>query len=501
MSSERLQPGLARPRLRGVRFRVVVAYVVLVASGLAVANLIVRQMLLSRLDHTVEQALSQEVEELRQLAEGGVDPTTGEPFRGDVEAIFTTFLNRNVPSDGEAFYTVVDGRGFLTSFEPPDRRLLDIPEVADAVAEATSSTRVDVDTSAGPARVLVVPLRQEVDESGETTPRGVFVVAFFTAEERAEIDDALRVVALVSVLVVVASSIAAWSLAGRVLRPVARLTDAATRITETDLSARIPVEGRDELAQLTETFNSMLDRLEAAVTSQRQFLNDIAHDLRTPLTIVRGHLEMLSDDPAERAETLALVADELERMSRYVADLLVLAKAEQPDFLRLGLVDVGEWARDLYAKVAAFGDATIVLGEVPEPGMVIGELDADRLTQAVLNLMVNAAQHTGEGDTIELSAVSEGGQLVVTVTDTGSGIDPELLSTMFVRTARGDTSRVARREGTGLGLAIVRAIAEAHGGSVGVESTVGEGSTFRLTVPLDPSGTLGIDEEDPCPAS
>jgi two-component system, OmpR family, sensor kinase len=484
---------------RGIRPRVVVAYVVLVATGLLVANLVVRQVLLGRLDRTVEAALTQEVEELRQLADG-VDPATGEPFAGDVAAIFDTFLRRNVPADGEAFYTVVDGEGYLTSFEPPDRRLLNHPEVAAVVADATTATRLDVGTDAGPARVLVVPLEQDQGDSADPEPRGVFVVALFTADERAEIDQALAVVGIVSLVVVLASSVAAWSLAGRVLRPVARLTDTATRITETDLSARIPVEGQDELARLTGTFNSMLDRLEHAATSQRQFLNDIAHDLRTPLTIVQGHLEMLSDDPEERADTLALVADELDRMGRYVSDLLVLAKAEQPDFLHLGLVDVGEWVQDLHAKASGLGEASIVLGEVPPPGVLVAEADGDRLTQAALNVIVNAVQQTAADDEIRISASARLGDLVVSIADTGPGIGPELVTSLFERTTRGDSSRRSRREGTGLGLAIVRAITEAHGGSVSVDTEPGRGSTFHLTIPLDPSGHLEP-EELPCPAS
>jgi HAMP domain-containing protein len=172
----------------------------------------------------------------------------------------------------------------------------------------------------------------------------------------------------VSVAVLVLASVAAWSLAGRVLRPVAQLTDTALQITETDLSARIPVEGDDELARLGHTINSMLDRLETAVVSQRSFLNDIAHDLRTPITVVRGHLEVLGDDPHERQETLELVTEELDRMGRFVSDLLVLAKAEQPDFLRVGLVDLGEWAGDLLSRVESLADRRFVLDPVPSPG-------------------------------------------------------------------------------------------------------------------------------------
>ena len=119
-------------------------------------------------------------------------------------------------------------------------------------------------------------------------------------------------------------------------RPAAALGDTARSISETDLSRRIPVTGNDEIAELARTFNAMLDRLERAFATQRAFVSDASHELRTPITIVRGHLELLGDDPEERRETVALVTDELDRMSRFVDDLLLLARAEREDFLRVG---------------------------------------------------------------------------------------------------------------------------------------------------------------------
>lgn len=495
MNLVRSTAAATRRWLRGIRPRVVVTYIALMLTALVAANLVVRQVLLDRLDQSIESALDQEVEELRQLA-GGTDPATGEPFGDDVEALFDTFLRRNVPEDGEAFYTVVDGDPFLTSFTPPAPLLSDADLLA-RVSDMSEPRRFDHDTTAGRARVQAIPLTAEVADAGDAPEEevlGHFVVAFFPVEERAEIVQAVGLVAVVSAAVLLAASVVAWTLAGRVLRPVARLTDTATRITESDLSARIPVEGDDELDRLGATFNAMLDRLERASTTQRQFLNDIAHDLRTPLTVVRGHLEMLDDDPHSRAETLELVTDELDRMGRYVADLLVLAKAEQPDFLRLGLVDLGEWAEDLLTNAERLGERHFVLEHAPQPGVAIAEADGERLTQAVLNLILNAVQHTSAGDEIRIAVQVVRGEAVVTVSDTGPGVEPELLSHLFERATRGDRSRGDRREGTGLGLAIVRAIAEAHGGSASVESEPGQGATFTLTVPLDPAGRVSLEE-------
>ena len=155
----------------------------------------------------------------------------------------------------------------------------------------------------------------------------MFVVAFFPDADQAEIAQVIRVAALIGLAVLAVSSVLAWTLAGRVLSPVREMTRTARRITGSDLSARIPVEGHDELAELGHTFNDMVERVEEGFRAQRRFLDDVAHELRTPITIARGHLEFLGDDPVERAETIEIVTEELDRMSRYVGELLLLAKA------------------------------------------------------------------------------------------------------------------------------------------------------------------------------
>lgn len=227
----------------------------------------------------------------------------------------------------------------------------------------------------------------------------------------------------------------------------------------------------------------MLDRLEAGFRSQRDVLDDVAHELRTPITIVRGHLELLDDDPAERAATVELCLDELDRMNRYVDELLVVASARRPDFLHLAPVDVGELAESLLAKVSALGDRDWRLVEAPRPGACFVEADEARLTQAVVNLAGNAVQHSDDGSRIELALRCEGDELMLSVRDHGVGIDPEVREEMFSRFSRAAGSRAGRPEGTGLGLAIVAAIAEAHGGTVAADDPPDGGARFTLTIP------------------
>jgi signal transduction histidine kinase len=309
---------------------------------------------------------------------------------------------------------------------------------------------------------------------------GVFAVANRFEGEREEVDDALRVAIGVSLAVLALSSLLAWVVAGRVLAPLRLLSDTAHSIGESDLTRRIPVTGDDELAELARTFNAMLGRLEAAFESQKAFIADAGHELRTPITIVRGHLETLGDDPEDRRDTVELVTDELERMSRLVDELSLLAKARRPDFVRPEPIALDQLTRRLFAKASALAPRAWRL-DAPGGGEI--EADPQRLTEAVLNLAQNAVEHTGEGDLIELGARLADNHARLWVRDSGPGIDPAARERIFERFGRGENA-AGRREGSGLGLAITRAIAEAHGGGVELDSRPGHGATFTLSIPV-----------------
>ena len=271
------------------------------------------------------------------------------------------------------------------------------------------------------------------------------------------------------------------------LAPLRVLRDTARSISESDLTRRIPVEGDDELADLARTFNAMLDRLEDAFASQRAFVSDASHELRTPITIVRGHLELLEDDPKERAETIELVTDELDRMGRLVNDLLLLAKAQRPDFLQPEPIDAGEFTRELFAKASALAGRDWRLGEVAG-GRIVA--DRQRLTQAVMNLSENAVNHTSERDAVELGSAIRNGHVRLWVRDTGPGVSEGEREHIFERFARG--SEATRADGSGLGLAITQAIAEAHNGHVELDSRPGAGARFTVVIPTRPSKEVGI---------
>ena len=462
-----------------IRVRIVVGYVVLLAVALAISILLTHQVLAGRLEREIDQALTQEVEELRNLA-GGTDPQTGEPFGNDVEAIFDTFLRRNVPATNESFFTLVDDEVFLVSFDAPPTVWTD-RELIGAWASVTEPTRAAAPSDEGEVRYLAVPLGND----GETA--GVFVVAHFADDDRDEVLVVVRVLTAAGIVVLAASALLAWSLSGRVLRPVRDLTATAHRITETDLSQRLEVTGHDELTELGSTFNAMVDRLEESFEQQRQFLDDVAHELRTPITIVQGNVDLLPDDPAERAASVETINDELSRMNRYVDDLLLLAKAERGDFLRIEPVDVGELATTVIDRVRPLGTRDWQLAAAPPGGSVALLADRARIVQALLNLATNACQHTDDDDMIEIGFESTGGTVKMWVRDTGPGIDPDVIDQLFERRFRGAASRARRAEGMGIGLSIVDAIARGHGGHAEAANDPAGGARFTIELPLEPT--------------
>lgn len=445
-------------------------FIAVVALAVVGSVLVGRQVLLARLDARIDGELRQEVEELRRLADG-VDPETGAPFGTDVARIFDLYVERNVAYQHERVFFYLDGAVYRPEVLPPGYE--PPPEIERRWAALDTPQRGQFTSGVGTVDFLALPL----EESDRTL--GVFVVAIYGDVEREEVAQVIGTMSVVGVVAIVVASAFAWFGSGRILAPIRRLTETAETISDRDIDQRIDVTGDDDVARLARTFNAMLDRLQEAFVTQRQFLNDVGHELRTPITIVRGHLEVLGDDPEERRETVALVVDELERMRRLVDELVVLAKAGQPDFLDLSPVEIDELVAEIGRKAERLADRTWRL-ETAGAGVI--EADRQRLTQAMVQLAQNAVQHTGEDDTITLGATMVDREAYFWVRDTGPGFggsDPRLLFERFVG---------ERADGTGLGLAIVRAIARAHGGEVSAREAPGGGAMFTIQVPQQAQG-------------
>ena len=319
------------------------------------------------------------------------------------------------------------------------------------------------------------------------TSSGALVIVTFLDDAEKGLNELIRTYAITALLsLIVITGLAAWQ-AGRLLAPLGRLSDTAEEITATDLSRRLPETGNDDITALTRTVNGMLVRLEEAFVGQRQFLDDAGHELRTPLTVLRGHLEVLDQgDPHDVAETRALLLDELDRMSRLVGDLILLAKTGRPDFLDVQPVSLERLTHTILAKARGLGDRTWRLDGA---GEAIVTMDEQRITQAVLQLADNAVKHTEPDDVVAIGSAAADGWARIWVRDTGPGVPAEDQDRIFDRFAR---SRVSDEdEGFGLGLSIVNAIVEAHAGTVTVEDAVPTGACFVINLQLEPDLTNG----------
>jgi signal transduction histidine kinase len=475
-----------------VRVRITAAVALLTALALSGAGLLVYVIEGQRIDNEIAQRVDQQFEEFRKFQAQGVDPATGAPY-ASVAALLGAFLLQQVPDSDEALVTWYD-EGDGTGPGPQQVSAHGYTGADKAAFEAAAATIVDdngttrIDTPKGE-----LVLNAQTIRIGDET--GALIVVTSTGDARAGLSETIRtyvVVALLSLLVITAFAAAQ---SGRLLAPLRTLRETAEEINDSDLSQRLPETGNDDITALTRTFNRMLDRLEAAFVGQRQFLDDAGHELRTPLTVLRGHLELLDvGNPEEIAETRELLLDEVDRMSRLVGELILLAQSDRPDFVTPRPVDLTGLTVDTLAKARGLGDRTWILDETAS---VTVPVDEQRLTQALLQLCDNAVKHTDVGDEIALGSSYDGTSARLWVRDTGPGVDPGHREQIFERFGRGAVPDAD--EGFGLGLSIVRAIAQAHGGTVSLEDEQPHGARFVITLPIpgvEPSGTDDRSEDE-----
>ena len=319
---------------------------------------------------------------------------------------------------------------------------------------------------------------------GQHTPREIFDIV------RHDQLELLRNYSLIGfAILIVVGSICIYFLSRMMLKPVDRVSSLATRISSTNLKERINYQGPDdEIKRLADTFDSMLERLEEAFESQKQFIQDASHELRTPIAIAQTNIEVLEMDNKATIKDYERLKDilklNLERMSTLSEKLLLLSEVEQEQrnwmTVDLALL-LTEIISELKTKAGESG-VSFELEPIDESIPVLG--DAFRLKQVFVNLADNAIKYNRPGGEVKISARPDDAQVVVEIKDNGIGISQADQQRIFERFYRVDKSRSRAQGGSGLGLAIVKKIMEEHGGTVSVESTLGKGSTFRVTLPL-----------------
>jgi len=477
-------------RRLSLRARLVLGVVALSAIGLAAADIAtyasLRSFLLDRVDATLAAGRGDVVR--RAFEPPAID---GQPALGDGDG-FNGGRGSRPPVSGVDWFQIrtIDGQviagGFLVGSGPPPRIPSDLP-LPSATADGDATTSLTVPAKTGGERYRVV-----VSRVPRTQNR-----LFLVAASLSDVDATLRRLFLIEVLTTVSVLAAITGLGLWVvrlgLRPLREIETTAAAIAEGDLSQRVErAEPQTEVGRLGLSLNAMLTQIETAFRAQeaserklRRFVADASHELRTPLTAVRAYAELFDRGAATRpddlARSMAGITRESERMSLLVDDLLLLAHLDEGRPLASERVELDAIVREA-ADAAQVVDPERRLTLETSPATVAG--DRDRLRQLLDNLLVNVRAHTPAGSPVEVSLSRDAATATIGVHDTGPGLSEEQAAHVFERFYRTDDSRARSSGGTGLGLSIVAAIAKAHGGSVAVESVVGEGATFTVTLPL-----------------
>lgn len=372
--------------------------------------------------------------------------------------------------NGQILFSSDNAAGFTTAMDPEG---IEQPEPVFSEVEIQET----------PFRVLTIPLEVESSITG-------WLQIGLTLTEIHYTQRLLQIVFGISgIFAIIVAGIVGWLVTARALDPLVTMAQVATKITSTDdLSQRIPISaGReDEIGELVLNFNQTLVRLERLFNAQRRFLADVSHELRTPLTVIKGNVGLMRMMHEFDDESLTSIESEVDRLTRLVGDLLLMAQAETGRLpLMFEQVELDEIVFEVFEqmKVLSAGRHQIQIENI-EPTLVSG--DRDRLKQVFLNLGSNAIKFTPEGGKISFNLAVNDGWVQVDVRDYGPGIPKDELRYMFERFYRGDKSRTRSRENTGfgLGLPIAYWIIRNHGGRIDVESEIEEGTVFTVWLPI-----------------
>jgi two-component system OmpR family sensor kinase len=458
----------------GVTTRLMAVYTVILA--LAVGAIIYQsdRLITQRLNRALTSDLTDEIQEYagsaaERPAGQSLTSYTASWLRSRGQGRVRVLLDLYQPALGP-------GAAGLTMTTPGAGFISTLPHVGSWLILAPSHQTLVTDrVPNGTFRILAGPL----DVGGRTV--GTYVAVASTSTLNSDRRDQLALAVFEGVLALLAAIGGGYLLLRRALRTVNNLTKAAEEARKGDLTQRVAYAGPDdEVGRLARTMDEMLAQLDTSFTAQRRLLADVSHQLRTPLTVARGHLEVLarsqSHPDTEQSETITLVIDELTQMSLMAERLLLLGQALEPDFLLKEPIDLSTLLDEVYDAAQVMATRHWILKPAPD---ITFCGDPSKLRGALLNLIDNAVKATNEDGTIEIGA-SVGRELTMEVADDGHGISAENQLRVFDRFRRFAATSAG---GSGLGLAIVKAVAEAHGGRVELTSAAGQGCRVRIHLP------------------
>ena len=464
-----------------LRLRLTIIYTAVLSGVVLLLSIVVFSMVsvvfINQLDSDLTQSADQIVEALRADSTGGLAITTND---------------LDISSD--IYYQVWSHERQLIIFS--ENVLQWNPALDEISIGASTPILRDENFQEEPIRVLTVPLLV-ADQN-----YGWLQVGVSTFDLRYSQRLLIFVLGISALFSVITGGVVGWMVTGQALEPLESMAEVTRQITSTDdLSKRIPVDtGRDdEVGELVLSFNQTLVRLERLFNSQRRFLADVSHELRTPLTVIKGNVGLMRMMNEVDTESLNCIESEVDRLTRFVSDLLLMAQAETGRMpLTFEPVEIDELVFEVFEqlKMLSGGKHDIRIKSI-EPAMVNG--DRDRLKQVLLNIGGNAVKFTPEEGQIWFNLAVSGNWVQIEIVDHGPGISKEDLQHIFERFYRGDKSRTRAQKDTGfgLGLPIAYWIVRNHGGRIDVDSRLGEGTVFTVWLPMSlaeiptrPLGTL-----------
>jgi heavy metal sensor kinase len=448
---------------KSIKFRLTVWYLIAIMLPLVAFGTVAYFMLSKNLYRNLDEALRARVVELE-------NSIAVQDHQISFEEKFNDFI------------LIYDADSALLQRLGPNVKFANIEEMVQQALFGRSSFLTATTTEGQDVRLYAAPFNLD------SRTRIAIIVGRLTREVQNMLN-IFRVIIIYSALaVILLAGVGGIFLASRTLKPVDHITDIAREIGEGDLSRRIDIQSEDEMGRLATTLNWMIGRLEKAFQKQRQFAADASHELRTPLAIIQAESSLALDKRRTHAEyrrSLELVSQEVIYMSEIVEKLLLLARedagSEPTSFQEVNVKDLmTELSSDLEA-LAQEKNVAFILGPMDD---LVVKGDRSKLRQLFLNILDNAIRYTPSGGKVSSSLMRKNGSALVSISDTGMGIPAEDLPFIFERFYRVDKARSHSNGGLGLGLAIASTIAKLHGGGIEVESQVGKGSTFHVSLPL-----------------